>query len=229
MDTVTRARNLEQRTVSILIDQDMGWWEAGMQQMTAMYSEEGFDPEPPLTPSSPCVLGNITGNCERTWPRHTLAVSTKYLLQSPKSKCVMTQRFFNHSIKKKKQPATAAVSSLAELGQSIRGSQSHATHQQKSGSPCPWLRCFQSLWKVTRALDTGQLLSHPLHCLFEQTQLPEKRSICHLLRNCLSAYLQTHILSLLITSCKHNTQLKQSQFILTLTQTNACFTLQSTS
>lgn len=50
MDTVTGARNPEQRTVSILIDQDMGWGEAGLQQMTAMYSEEGFDPESPLTP-----------------------------------------------------------------------------------------------------------------------------------------------------------------------------------
>lgn len=110
----------------------------------------------------------------------------------PKKQVCNDSEFFQpqHQKKKKKQPADAAVSSLAELGQSIRGSQSHAIHQQKSGSPCPWLRCFQSLWKVTRALDMGQLLSHPLHCLFEQTQLPEKRSICHLLRNCLSAYLQ---------------------------------------
>lgn len=41
------------------------------------------------------------------------------------------------------------------------------------------------------------LLPHQLQYLFKQTQLPEKRGICHLLRNCLSACLQTYVLSLL--------------------------------
>lgn len=44
------------------------------------------------------------------------------------------------------------------------------------------------------------LQPHQLRCLCKQILLPEKTGTCHLLRNCLSACLQTHILSLLNAS-----------------------------